>query len=505
MPPEHGPEPFSGKASATTPKRHRIVHSSRWWLSLAIVISVVIHLLLGIGGQHLGLFGSVQKPTPPERDPIEVTLIPTGAVKQPESDTARTKPTPAPPTLRPTKRANPVKPPRAPEREQPEVIRPTPVPPVTPIPATPSPSVAARPNPKRPTDATPPPVPPNRTPTQTVVTPRIAVRTPTTGGNLPDRLPEPLPSGDLVGIPNAPEVPRETRRPTTVRMTAAPKRASESGGGSAGGERRITENSTEPGTPVGPGEVKTGEGSGEGGVRGDARGTRAGAAAAIGIDRGIPFGDKLGIYGGNAAGGGGTGRGPGGAAADANVSNDGGKFRVSFKRTPSSESSGPAAKIAYVLDVSWSMSTGGKMNRAHEALNKALDELRPDDQFTIVTFANDARSTRMFSATRAGLSVGHANVSASQPEPGGATNLSAAIDLALGLPGITHVFILSDGEPTEGITDPNELLAFTRKKNTRKARIITMALINSDDKKGFTLLKEIAEQHNGLFDFVDVR
>jgi Ca-activated chloride channel homolog len=191
---------------------------------------------------------------------------------------------------------------------------------------------------------------------------------------------------------------------------------------------------------------------------------------------------------------------------DATITRDGDKVRVSLKRQPNPESSGPAAKIAYVLDVSWSMNAGGKMSKAHDALHKALDELRPDDQFTIVTFANDARSMpRMLSATRAGLSIGHANVSASQPEPGGATNLSAALDLALGLPGITHVFVLSDGEPTEGITDPNELLAFARKKNARKARIITMALINTEDKKGFTLLKEIAEQHNGLFDFVDLR
>ncbi len=491
MPPDHGAEPSETKPSAIALRRQRSFRSSRWWLPFAVLLSVIIHFLVVIGGQHLGLFGTAEKPPPHTGDPIEVTLVPFQPVKKSERDNKASNPSASP-------FAKPILPRQS--APSPALARTTPVRPVTPISATPRPDAPSR------RTNVPPPVLPERT-TRSEFAPQIVARLPKTGGNLPDRIPEPLPPGDLSGIPLVSDVPRETRRPVTVRIATAPRRTAESGGGSAGGENRAVESGEKPGTPVGPGEEKTGAGTGEGGVRGEARGTKAGAAAAIGIDRGIPFGDKLGVYGSNPAGGGGVGRGAGGAAVDASISTEGGRFRVSLKRTPAtSEGSTPAAKIAYVLDVSWSMSQGGKMIRAHEALNKALDELRPDDQFTIVTFANDARSmSRMLSATRAGLSIGHANVSAAQPEPGGATNLSAALDLALGLPGITHIFILSDGEPTEGITEPEELLAFARKRNTRRTRIITMALLSGDDKKGFTLLKEIAEQNNGLFDFVDVR
>lgn len=503
MPSEPGQEPLN-KITAPTSKRHRLARSSRWWLALAIFISVFVHLLVGIGGQQLGLFGEVQKPPQPEDNAVELTLLAQKPVTKKEQGdkSAPQKPALAPITPSPTPR--PVR--RTPteetstEQETPATPLPPPIRPVTPTPVEPSPAPIARPIPKQPKEGTPLPVTPDRAPMQTVITPQVAIRTPATGNPLPGRLPEPLPPGDIAGASDTPNVTRETRRPTTVRIAAAPKRAPEADNGHASGETRPSEENNAPASPASPSEVKTGD-AGEGGTRGDARGGRT---AAIGIDRGIPFGDKLGIYGGNPAGGGAP-RSPAPAAVDASISNEDGKFRVSLKRSPSSESGSPPLKIAYVLDVSWSMNSGGKMNRAHEALHKALDELRPDDQFTIVTFSNDARSSRMLSATRAGLSIGHANVEASVPEPGGNTNLSSAIDLALGLPGITHIFILSDGEPTEGITDPDELLAFTRKKNIRKARIITMALVSSEDKKGFTLLKEIAEQHNGLFDFVDVR
>src|SRR5262249_29393665 len=146
--------------------------------------------------------------------------------------------------------------------------------------------------------------------------PRMVARTPATNDRPTDRLPETLAPGELSGISDAPAVSHETRHPGTVRMAAAPKRTADSGGN--GEENRVPDG----GKPVpGPGGAKAGEGTGEEGARGDARGPRAGVTAAIGIDRGIPFGAKLGIYPAAPA------------ATDASISNEGGQFHVSLKRT----------------------------------------------------------------------------------------------------------------------------------------------------------------------------
>jgi Ca-activated chloride channel family protein len=163
--------------------------------------------------------------------------------------------------------------------------------------------------------------------------------------------------------------------------------------------------------------------------------------------------------------------------------------------------------IVYVLDVSASMERSQKMKRAQEALNEALDELSPEDTFTLVTFGNHAKAlSRPLKATRANLSVGHANVNAAIPEPGSNTNMEAGLEMALRQPNVTHIFVLSDGEPTEGETDPERLLDLVRRKNRNSARIITFALIGSDNEEfGAEFLKRLAEEGEGIFRSVKLK
>src|SRR5262249_46472376 len=128
----------------------------------------------------------------------------------------------------------------------------------------------------------------------------------------------------------------------------SPDRNSEIAAGTAGG----TNGGSSP---------SAGAGSGSGADKGNG----------LGISRGIPFGDVNGLFrGGDQNGGGGQGGGPGGAFGAR--SGGGGHFTL---RRPSAP--GPPLHIVYVIDISGSMDEGHKIDRARDAIKKALRELRP--------------------------------------------------------------------------------------------------------------------------------
>jgi hypothetical protein len=78
------------------------------------------------------------------------------------------------------------------------------------------------------------------------------------------------------------------------------------------------------------------------------------------------------------------------------------------------------------------------------------------------------------------------------------------MELALALEPATHIFLMSDGEPNSGITDADELRALIRERNSRKARILTLALGLGEQFPGIPLLKGIAEDNRGKFDYVNL-
>jgi uncharacterized protein YegL len=267
-----------------------------------------------------------------------------------------------------------------------------------------------------------------------------------------------------------------------------------------------------PGGGTGTGAELPGTGgSGLGSGRGSGLGIGDGRGAGIGdgdnggrtaLRRGIPFGDIAGLLrGGDPNGGGGSGGGPGGP----------GRGSV-FGTRPGGGgggggggSSSAPVRIVYVLDVSGSMNDGGKIVRAQHALKTALSELKPTDAFNIIPFAGRARalSSEMIPATRENVQLAGAFVDSIRAR--GDTNLSSAMEMALALEGATHIFLLSDGEPKAGITDPDEIRAMIREMNQRRgARILTLALGLGEQFPGIPLLKGIAEDNNGKFDYVNL-
>jgi Ca-activated chloride channel family protein len=121
-----------------------------------------------------------------------------------------------------------------------------------------------------------------------------------------------------------------------------------------------------------------------------------------------------------------------------------------------------------ILDRSGSM-TGAKMDRARDAARALVTSLGESDSFALIEFGSDASvlfpSSPMTPAARAEV------LSAiDRLVPMGGTNVSDAFDLAsaelrrgIGNGRISKVFLASDGEANEGISDRDGLLAVARR------------------------------------------
>jgi len=163
-----------------------------------------------------------------------------------------------------------------------------------------------------------------------------------------------------------------------------------------------------------------------------------------------------------------------------------------------------AVHIVYVLDTSLSMRDGGKLSKAQQALKMALAELKPGDTFNIITFAAVVQpfSPSMVPADAANIS--RAMLWVDSVALGDGTNLSGALAAALAQKTATHIYVLSDGEPTDGITDPGLLREAVFRMNAGHAKIQTLALGLGEHFKGMELLKALAEDSGGTFAYVNL-
>ncbi|HLJ56429.1 MAG TPA: VWA domain-containing protein [Chthonomonadaceae bacterium] len=174
-----------------------------------------------------------------------------------------------------------------------------------------------------------------------------------------------------------------------------------------------------------------------------------------------------------------------------------------FELRPTNGSDTPV-HIVYAMDTSKSMADGAKILKAKEALKKALGELRPTDTFNIITFT---RETALFQddavpATSDNITYARNYVDDIRLGPG--TNISGAMELALRMRGVTHIMVMSDGEPNGGIEDFAKLRRFIREHNTHNVNITTFALGLGEKFPGMKLLKAVADENGGTYDYVNM-
>ena len=143
---------------------------------------------------------------------------------------------------------------------------------------------------------------------------------------------------------------------------------------------------------------------------------------------------------------------------------------------------------------------------------KVLQDLPDGKQFTVIMFNNEVKEENIFSTELVELNPesrekAFAFVDSWKPVSG--TNLFTPLEKALTYSNVEAIFLLTDGFPSEGITDQEEFLAKAAELNKNKVKINTIgtftlaggegSFTKENKDKGQQLLQALAEQNNGVF------
>ncbi|MDX2015037.1 MAG: VWA domain-containing protein [Myxococcaceae bacterium] len=153
--------------------------------------------------------------------------------------------------------------------------------------------------------------------------------------------------------------------------------------------------------------------------------------------------------------------------------------------------------LAVVVDVSGSMA-GYKMDQAKRAARSLVQQLGDGDELALVAFSDSARRLDLRRMSSSGRGEALAFIDRLGPE--GSTNISEglaqgehALDSALGQ---RRLVLVSDGQPTAGITDRSEL---TRLAGAAHERGITVTAIGVGTDFDASLMRGMAQTGGGVY------
>ncbi len=164
-----------------------------------------------------------------------------------------------------------------------------------------------------------------------------------------------------------------------------------------------------------------------------------------------------------------------------------------------------AKDVIFVFDRSGSMS-GEKIQQGREALTYFVSSLNDQDRFNVIDFSSCANSfePQLVDASRENRA--RATRYCEQLKAAGSTNISEALDTAMGMiPGnsarMTMVIFMTDGLPTVGEQRFDKILDGVRAKNPQAnpARVFVFGVGNDVNTQ---FLDKLAEEHRGTRDYV---
>ncbi|BFZ12534.1 hypothetical protein BsWGS_15573 [Bradybaena similaris] len=157
--------------------------------------------------------------------------------------------------------------------------------------------------------------------------------------------------------------------------------------------------------------------------------------------------------------------------------------------------------ILFILDVSGSM-FGEKIQQLKDAMLVILGDLKPEDRFNIITFSSSAEKWQNEFVSATPETIERARTFIKSIATLGGTNInSAMVAGALELRAIEEaqragiIFFLTDGQPTEGITDSSNIAANILEANGNTSAIFGLAFGKSAD---YDLLTTISNQNSGF-------
>jgi Ca-activated chloride channel family protein len=159
--------------------------------------------------------------------------------------------------------------------------------------------------------------------------------------------------------------------------------------------------------------------------------------------------------------------------------------------------------VVFVCDTSGSMA-GVKMEQAKAALKNCLERLGPEDRFVLIPFSTEARPHASALVANDAASKAQALQFVNELVARGGTNIEEALSAALALRPVDskrpfQVLFLTDGLPTVGITDPQQILSAARQKNASGTRIFVFGV---GDDVNTQLLDTLAQESRASREYV---
>lgn len=161
--------------------------------------------------------------------------------------------------------------------------------------------------------------------------------------------------------------------------------------------------------------------------------------------------------------------------------------------------------ISFVIDTSGSMA-GEKIEQARRALKFCLSNLNKHDRFNVIPFSHEATMFRETLVPATADNIEEARKFADGLRGTGGTNINDALLVALSAGGPADsdtpylIVFLTDGQPTIGVTDPDEILKNISGSNTGRVRLFVFGVGYDVNTR---LLDLLAEQNAGTRDYVE--
>ncbi|MBN2209233.1 MAG: VWA domain-containing protein [Candidatus Coatesbacteria bacterium] len=162
----------------------------------------------------------------------------------------------------------------------------------------------------------------------------------------------------------------------------------------------------------------------------------------------------------------------------------------------------PPKEVVFVLDISGSMQ-GAKIEQARSAAKHIVSNLGGDDYFNIIVFNDQVRKFKSAQVRATKPDVKEAIEFLNRLEAAGGTNIDGALGEAVATLKPSNmprmVIFLTDGQPTVGVTDTQQILDNIKTKNTGSVRIYAFG-VGFD--VGADLLDGIVRDSRGTVSYV---
>lgn len=159
--------------------------------------------------------------------------------------------------------------------------------------------------------------------------------------------------------------------------------------------------------------------------------------------------------------------------------------------------------VCFVMDTSGSMQQENRIGSAKDAARFCIKALNPKDRFQLITFSSAVDTFTNGLVDASSENVEKALAFVSKIEARGGTDLCGALLKALGQRsdgGRPYmVVLLTDGQPTVGVTEPDDILAAVRDANAAGTRVFTFGIAENLD---VPLLDRVAEATRGYPQYV---